>query len=118
MELANQFLYAGNEAHDTKLTHDFRAFETIISASYDLPYKVKQRPLVSSIYLGNFLYSNLAFIRYNDTDFTVRSQYEIGATLAIKKPSKFWNITNPRIGIGYRFGDDLSVFRLVIGSPF
>ena len=47
-ELANRFLYAGNEAHDTKLTHDFRAFETIITASYEHSYKIDQRPLVSS----------------------------------------------------------------------
>jgi hypothetical protein len=27
-------------------------------------------------------------------------------------------VTLPRIGLGYRFGEDLSVFRLVIGERF
>jgi hypothetical protein len=29
-----------------------------------------------------------------------------------------WHIPVPRIGIGYRFGEDLDVWRLVLGAPF
>lgn len=118
MELANRFLYAGNEAQNTRLAHNFRAMETIITANHDLPFKIDHKPLVTSLYLGNYLYSNLAFIRFNNRDFNINIQYETGVTLAIKKPAKFWFVSNPRIGVGYRFGDDLSVFRLVFGSPF
>lgn len=118
LELANRFLYAGNEARDTKLAHNFRAIETVFSVNRDIPFKIAHKPLVTGLYLGNYLYSNLAFLRFKNDDFNIRVQYEIGATLAIKKPSKLWIIPNPRVGIGYRFGDELSVFRLVFGSPF
>jgi hypothetical protein len=29
-----------------------------------------------------------------------------------------WHIPVPRIGIGYRFAQDLGVWRLVLGAPF
>jgi ribonuclease Z len=34
------------------------------------------------------------------------------------EPLRLWRIPLPRIGLGYRFGDDLSVYRLVFGTPF
>jgi hypothetical protein len=29
-----------------------------------------------------------------------------------------WGLPVPRIGLAYRFGDGVSVYRLVFGSPF
>jgi hypothetical protein len=29
-----------------------------------------------------------------------------------------WGIPLPRVGVGYRFGSDLDVFRIVFGTPF
>lgn len=117
-ELENRFLYAGNKARNTQLSDDFRAIESIVTASHDLPYEIDQRPLVASLYLGNYLYSNLAFLRFNQKEFKVRVQYEIGVTLALKKPAKLWIVDNPLLGIGYRFGDELSAIRLVFSAPF
>jgi hypothetical protein len=44
-------------------------------------------------------------------------QYEVGMTLGGPEPHKIWKIPLPRVGVGYLFGQDLSAFRLVIGSP-
>ena len=45
-------------------------------------------------------------------------QFEFGLTLGMTERLHLWRIPLPRIGIGYRFGEDLAVYRLVLGSPF
>jgi hypothetical protein len=47
-----------------------------------------------------------------------RLQGEIGITLGTAEPLYIAGVALPRIGLGYRFGEDLSVFRLVIGERF
>jgi hypothetical protein len=46
------------------------------------------------------------------------AQFEIGVTFGATEPVRVWRIPLPRIGLGYRFGSDLSVYRLVLGAPF
>ena len=46
------------------------------------------------------------------------AQFEFGVTFGATEPLRWWRIPLPRIGLGYRFGDDLSVYRLVFGTPF
>jgi hypothetical protein len=46
------------------------------------------------------------------------AQFEFGITFGTTEPIEFWGIPLPRIGLGYRFGDELSVYRLVFGGPF
>jgi hypothetical protein len=45
-------------------------------------------------------------------------QYELGFTLGATETWRLWRIPLPRIGFGYRFGSDLSVYRIVFGSPY
>lgn len=45
-------------------------------------------------------------------------QFEFGMTFGATEPIRIWRIPLPRIGLGYRFGDGLSVYRLVLGAPF
>ena len=45
-------------------------------------------------------------------------QYEIGLTLGSSQSRRIWGIPLPRVGIGYRFGSNLDVFRIVFGTPF
>ena len=46
------------------------------------------------------------------------TQLELGVTFGATEPIRLWRIPLPRIGLGYRFGDGLSVYRLVFGAPF
>ena len=46
------------------------------------------------------------------------AHFELGVTFGATEPLRLWRIPLPRIGLGYRFGDDLSVYRLVFGTPF
>jgi hypothetical protein len=45
-------------------------------------------------------------------------QFEIGLTLGGRTPARIWKLPLPRIGLGYRFGDGVSIYRLVLGAPF
>lgn len=45
-------------------------------------------------------------------------QFEVGLTIGPQSRMTVWHIPVPRIGIGYRFAQDLGVWRLVLGAPF
>jgi hypothetical protein len=45
-------------------------------------------------------------------------QYETGFTLGATETWRVWRIPLPRVGFGYRFGDGVTVYRIVLGSPY
>ena len=45
-------------------------------------------------------------------------QWEVGVTIGAVNTAYLWKVPIPRIGLGYRFGGDLSIVRLVFGSAF
>jgi len=47
-----------------------------------------------------------------------RLQGEVGFTVGTVQPWKIGRVTLPRLGLGYRHGENVSVFRLIIGDPF
>jgi hypothetical protein len=46
------------------------------------------------------------------------AQLEVGVTFGTVEPWRIWGVPLPRLGVGYRFGEDLSVLRVVFGGPF
>lgn len=44
--------------------------------------------------------------------------FEVGLTFGATERLRLWRIPLPRIGLGYGFGNGLSVYRLVFGSPY
>jgi hypothetical protein len=46
------------------------------------------------------------------------AQFEVGVTFGTVETMRVWRIPLPRVGIGYRFGNDLSALRIVFGSAF
>ena len=49
---------------------------------------------------------------------SVPAQFEAGFTLGARPPPRIWKLPLPRFGLAYRFGDGISVYRLVFGAPF
>jgi hypothetical protein len=45
-------------------------------------------------------------------------QVEVGLTVGSRPQAKLWKIPLPRVGLAYRFGEGLSVYRVVFGAPF
>jgi len=101
---------SGNAAHDY-----FSDFETAVEARHGLGVA----PQGHELDLGAYLVADLYL---NDTLFPLHAEkedsghsFETGLTFGTRKPAKLWKIPIPRIGIGYRFGPEISVFRIVLG---
>lgn len=45
-------------------------------------------------------------------------QFELGLTLGTDPPVRLWRIPLPRVGVAWRFGEQLSAFRVVFGAAF
>lgn len=46
------------------------------------------------------------------------AQGEVGITLGTRPMLRLWKLPLPRVGLAYRFGDGVRVYRLVFGTPF
>jgi len=117
--LGNTLLYAGNRAAGEDLSSDFGSFVTGIDARHPLGFNVGGHQVDVSLYAANYLYSNLEFRRFRVDPIDVVVQYETGVTFGTTTVPGHWIFRlAPRLGLGYRFGDGLSVMRLVLGMPF
>lgn len=117
--LGNNLLYAKQESDDGSNDSDFASFET--GLDFRLPeFKIFNAHLADfSFYYVNFRYfDNLEFLRPANRPVDVTIQHEIGFTFGVKLQEKYRYLDIPRIGLGYRKGDGLSVFRIVLGMPF
>lgn len=56
--------------------------------------------------------------RTTDEDAYAGLQLEVGITLGARGDREIWGMPWPRIGVGYRVGDGLSVWRIVVGEAF
>jgi len=117
--LGNTLVYAGNRAPGADLGSDFGSLVTGIDARRPLGFNVGTHRADVSLYAANYLYSNLEFRRFRADPVDVVVQYEAGFTFGTSTPPGHWIFRQvPRVGLGYRFGDGLSVVRLVLGMPF
>ena len=114
--LRNDLTYAGVDVRGAAGSDEFARLQTVLTA---------RRPFSSRSSVDYLVYALNEF--YVDQpngpiDSAERSgssvQYEIGFTLGTTETRHLWRIPVPRVGIGYRFGSNLDVFRIVIGTPF
>jgi len=117
--LFNEFLFAGNTTADNRGTNDFSRLETGFSFQKPLSWQVWDRKTALRIYYTNFMYTNsLEFLQFADNSFEISAQNEVGITFDTDPNMQVAKIGFSGIGIGYRFGNKISVYRLVFGLPF
>jgi len=114
--LRNDLAFAGVELRGVEGSNRFSRFQTVVTA---------RRPFADRSSVDYLAYAlNEYYVDEPDgpVDRAVRGgssiQYEVGLTLGTSEPRHIWGIPLPRVGVGYRFGSDLDVFRVVIGTPF
>jgi len=115
-QLRNDLVFAGVDTRGAAGGDEFSRFQTVLSA---------RRPFGGA--------SRVDYLAYVLNDWYLDQpegpiegagqnggsmQYEIGLTLGTTETLRIWNIPLPRVGIGYRFGSDLGVVRIVFGTPF
>ncbi len=119
LEIYNEFLFAGNTTEIDDVRNEFSRFQTGINFQFPLDFKAWGRDPAVSVYYLNYLYFNeLEFIRYLNDPIEVSVQNEVGVTFDTSPHMKLVGIPFSRIGLGYRFGNDVDVVRLVFGIPF
>ncbi len=114
--LRNDLTFAGVDLRGAEGSNRFARFQTVVTA---------RRPFAHGSRVDYLVYAlNEYYVDQPDgpVDSAVQGgssvQYEIGITLGTSEPRRIWRIPVPRVGIGYRFGSNLDVFRIVIGTPF
>lgn len=112
-------LQAGVSWADTDLLDDQYAWLSArMDARYPLNFEIGGQTPDVGIYLEPGWFPNeLVFSQATGVDRSVVWQYEFGATLGFRfLAPKIWFIRVPRLGIGYRFGDGLTGWRIRIGG--
>lgn len=105
---------------DTELrSDDIVMLEAGIEGRRPLELELSGQPLD----WGAYLFANYFADRPDEpldkaTDPASSLQFEAGLTIGPRSRFTVWRIPVPRLGIGYRFGEDLGVWRLVFGQPF
>ena len=114
--LRNDLTFAGVDLRGAEGANRFARFQTVLTARQPFARRSSVDYLVYAL--------NEYYVDQPDgpVDSAERGgssmQYEIGLTFGTSEPQRIWRIPVPRFGIGYRFGSDLDVFRIVIGTPF
>jgi hypothetical protein len=115
-QLRNDLTFAGVDMRGPEASDRFSLFQTVVTA---------RRPFTRAPGVDFLLYA-LNDYYVDQPNGPVDSaehrghalQYEIGITFGTTETRRIWRMPLPRLGIGYRFGSDLDVFRIVIGTPF
>jgi hypothetical protein len=117
--LGNNLVYAGNRAPGVELSSDYGSLVTGLDGRVPVNFTLGGHRADVSLYAMNFLYANLEFLRFRAGPADVVVQYETGITFGTTtRPGNWLARQIHRLGLGYRFGDGLSVWRLVLGMPF
>jgi len=114
--LRNDLTFAGVELDGSAGSDRFARLQTVLTARRPFDHESKIDYLV---YAMNEFYFDQPEGPVDSAGHDGNSvQYEIGFTLGTTETKRVWHFPLPRIGIGYRFGSNLDVFRIVIGAPF
>ncbi|HVY55802.1 MAG TPA: hypothetical protein VHC46_08615, partial [Thermodesulfobacteriota bacterium] len=116
--LGNRISWAGNTNFHKSSEQSFGLLENGIDVKHPLGFTYKGYEPDLSVYFNWYYFMpDTSFDRAFKPPLKVENQYEIAATVGLVKPKKLWILSDPRIGVGYRFGD-LKAFAVNFGFPF
>lgn len=118
-ELYNELVHVVVEQNDPDSTDDFTRFRVGLTARRPVGAVVADRqPDLLGYGLVELFTDPPAGPADGERGSEHPVQFELGFTLGTTERIRVWGIPLPRIGFGYRFGDGLSVYRVVFGSPY
>jgi hypothetical protein len=116
--LGNRLSWAGNTNFHESTEQSFGLLENGIDVKHPLGFSYKgYEPDVSVFFNWYYFIPDTTFDRAFKPPLEVVNQFEIAGTVGFAKPTKVWILSDPRIGVGYRFGD-LDAFAVNFGFPF
>ena len=110
--------FAGYSERVGKLTDQFAVLQTGVDIGLSPRWQwlnIQMQPRVFAV--GYWYFNELDFSQDAENETIVSGSYEIGATLAFSKPLGGELLGIDRIGISYRTGDGLNIWRLLFSFP-
>lgn len=112
-------IYAAVNPNGPVHSDDLIVLELGFEARHALGLNLAEHPLDWGAYLFSQTFVDRADEPVaNAPETASRNQFEVGLTVGPQSRMTVWRIPVPRLGVGYRFGDGLGVWRFVIGAPF
>lgn len=116
--VGNRISWAGNTNFHQSVEQSFALLENGVDVKHPLGFTYKGYEPDMSVYFNWYYFiPDTTFDRALKDPLKVENQYEIAATVGLVTPKKLWILSEPRIGVGYRFGD-LDAFSVNFGFPF
>lgn len=116
--LGNTLAWSGVDVFGGGEGQNYGIFQNGIEARRPLGFSIKgYEPDASIFFIWYRFLPKTTFDRYLHPPLVVKNQYEISMTAGLANPKKVWFLEDPRIGVGYRFGD-LNAFTVNFGFPF
>ena len=75
-------------------------------------------PDVGVSFIYYYFFPSAKFSLPGESPLEISNQFEFGINVGSATPAKLWIFNNPRLGVSYRFGDDLTGVRAQFGFPF
>lgn len=110
--------FAGYSERIGTLTDQFAVLQSGVDIGLSPRWQwrnIQAQPRIFAI--GYWYFNELNFSSNTDQDTLVSGSYEVGATLAFSKPLGGDLLGVDRIGLSYRTGDGLNIWRLVFSFP-
>lgn len=97
---------------------DFASVDVGLDTRFPLGFGIKGRKIDSSVYvIARHFFRTLVF-QQPEGSIEIERQYEVGLTFGTTPRPLVWKFRLPRIGVGYRFGENLRGVRINFGFPF
>jgi hypothetical protein len=121
-------VWAGQSKAAEGLADDFLRLQTSYEARRRLPWTTERHSFDAGLFVASYVFFDSVALYRFPREITVATveevprsnvtaQWEAGITFGVE-PAKVGRIPVPRLGLSYRFGDDVSAIRFVIGSIF
>jgi hypothetical protein len=115
----DELVHVGVEQRTLDRTNDFTRFRAALTARRPFDNDSPGRRADFLAYgFGDFFLDPADGTLNDDPGGSGDPQFEFGVTFGATEPIRVGRIPLPRVGLGYRFGSGLSVWRLVFGGPF
>jgi hypothetical protein len=116
--LWNRLVYARDFSNDQEPAEDFLMFETIFEPRVPVG-KIRGNPTdLGPFILANSFYYPVIVPRADGGESKILRRYEIGVTYGSAEPTKLWIFPVPRIGLSWRFGQDINGIRFILSYSY
>ncbi len=116
--LGNALTFAGYDSSEDE-RRAISTFLTSLDFEYPIGWDMWGRGTNVSLHLMHYFnFNEFNFVQPLSMPLEIEQEFEVAATLALERPIRVLGFNLDRVGLGFRFGDDITAVRLVGGLPY